>query len=600
MALEVVKSRDDLQEFFEFLYADQSGYVYAPTKQEDEFKQYFFLWPNQKGELYTHIVSSTPTHDVYIAPALFKTDENAQKDNVKGTQVFWVEFDGTLPNDASLEGLPSPSVRIQSSKTGHEHWYWKLDEFIVDTKSIEQVNRGLTYKLGADTSGWDADQVLRPPKTINHKHGRPVSFVGEYPFISSPHDFTNLPAPPVLETAFNQDSLLDTAWIIARYEWAQSDFSFFRSREIPVGERSSAMMRLGYICAETGMQDQEIFSILYSADERWGKFRGRRDRIQRLNDIVSKVRIKYPVSLKNELDLDNLPVFGFNSFNQTDIEVEWVIPDLIQKAGSMLMSSKAGLGKTQLALNFAIKMGLGESFLHYDVTRPFKSVFFSLEMGHAELKYFTKQMDEVLSPRQRALLEENLKIVPLGQALYLDKELGQKAVEKIIQEYEPDGYFFDSLGSTTGDSLGDEKPVKLITDWDARLRQKYNIFSWFIHHNRKATAQNKKPRDLDDIFGSQYIAARATSAYILWRSKDDSTSDIEVINVKKRLAKMEAPYLINRSQGNLWFSESSVIRQAENDDTDYSFSNFSEKQETADSPEGDPDQTDRPDCDIDF
>lgn len=595
MALEIVKQRDDLQEFFEFLYADQTGYVYSPTKQGEEFKVYFFEWPRQRNELYAHIVSNTTQRDVYIAPALFSA-ESARKEYVKGTNVFWVEFDGTLPAEEILQGLPSPSLRIQSSSSGHEHWYWKLDEFQVNVDLIEQVNRGLTYKLGADTSGWDADQVLRPPKTINHKHGRPVSVIGESPILTSADKFGELPAPPKIVSTFSEESLLDTAWIIARYTWDQQDFDFFRTREIPQGERSSAMMRLGYICAEIGMQDQEIFSILYSADERWGKFRGRRDRIQRLNDIVAKARIKHPVAKDAVVDPDNMPIFGFNSFLQTEVTIEWHIPGLLQKSGSMLLTSKPGLGKTRLSLNFAIRLALGRGLLHYEIEKPVRNVFFSLEMGHADLKYFLSQMAAALSSSDLALLEKNLLIVPLGEALYLDKESGQKAVEKVIQQYEPEIYFFDSLGSTTGDSLSDEKTVKAITDWDARLRQNLGVSSWFIHHNRKATAQNKRPRELDDIYGSQYISARATSAYLLWRGKNDSDAEIEVINVKKRLAPMEKPFLITTAD-NLWFEERSVVANVENDGPSYSYSDI---QETDVAPEAPTDQPTRHEPGFDF
>src|SRR5204863_4865370 len=91
--------------------------------------------------------------------------------------------------------LPTPNLRILSSNPGHEHWYWKL-ESLTPAKGLEKVNRAITHMLGADTSGWDANQILRPPLTFNHKRERPVIVTewtaGHY----SPEEFGELPEPP--------------------------------------------------------------------------------------------------------------------------------------------------------------------------------------------------------------------------------------------------------------------------------------------------------------------------------------------------------------------------------------------------------------------
>jgi len=80
------------------------------------------------------------------------------------------------PQEA-LEGqiwVPPPTLIVQSSIEGHNHCYWKLDKFIDDIEVLEDRNRAIAYVMHADTSGWDADQILRPIRTTNHKRNMPV------------------------------------------------------------------------------------------------------------------------------------------------------------------------------------------------------------------------------------------------------------------------------------------------------------------------------------------------------------------------------------------------------------------------------------------
>jgi hypothetical protein len=125
----------ELQDFFSYIYGDQEGYVYAPTRDPEQpdpnlaWEQAFFEWPKERGELVKHIQHSTVKKEVFYGPALF-TQPSSKKEYVKGTYVYWCEFDGNAPTNAGE--LPAPTLRIRSSEPGHEHWYWKLDRFVHD------------------------------------------------------------------------------------------------------------------------------------------------------------------------------------------------------------------------------------------------------------------------------------------------------------------------------------------------------------------------------------------------------------------------------------------------------------------------------------
>lgn len=179
----------ELLDFLEYIWgseasADQPTYVYLPLKESDgspqgKWTKYMFSWPKQKTGIVRHILkfSANPRVDVFFCPALFKA-ANPKKEDVLGSWVLWVDFDGNAPTDwDNLDNglsVPEPSLVIQSSIPGHEHTYWKLDTFIDNPSILEERNRSLAYALHADTSGWDADQILRPPFTINRKRNMPV------------------------------------------------------------------------------------------------------------------------------------------------------------------------------------------------------------------------------------------------------------------------------------------------------------------------------------------------------------------------------------------------------------------------------------------
>ena len=553
----------DMSEFFDFMWGDQFGFVYAPLKHKSDldsngrpvFVQAYFEWPTQKKELIKHCVIGASDYEVYYGPALY-TVPSGKKQDIKGTYVFWTEFDGELPTVEALGNLPSPSLRVRSSEEGHEHFYWKLDYFEIDIESIERANRGLTYQLGADTSAWDANQLLRVVSTYNHKRQKPVHILARNDSTVGAGFFSSIPVPPILVSDVDIAAIPDALEVIAAYKFDKEAFAFFRKPTIPTGSRSAAMMRLGFYCAEMRMTDEEAFSLLLNADERWGKFKDRSDRKRRLLDIINKARLKFPI--QTVVLGPRFPSFQYRDFLAAEIQVEWLIPELLQRGGFFILVGPPGTGKTQLSLQWAIHIALGREFLGYTAEcGPAKVMFYSMEMGHADLKYFISQMDMGLTDEERDLLQTNLIFVPLGHGIMLDRKEDQDEIEAMVELHHPIGVFFDSLGLATTDDLSSESAVKTIMDWNARLRVNAGVFTWFIHHNRKAQSTNKKPNKLEDVYGSQYIVSNATTVVGLW----PRGSDIEVNALKVRLAPMFPQFIIMRGP-NISFRRVSITTQA--------------------------------------
>lgn len=170
---------EELTEFFEFIWQDTKAWVYLPVEFEGKWTPYMFEWPRQKNGVVRHALKwSAITANVFFSPALFKRS-SPKKQYVLGSWTLWVDFDGNAPKEWPYNEIPAPSLIIQSSIVGHQHCYWKLNDFLSDVSVLEDRNRSLAYVGHADTSGWDADQILRPPFVMNHKRGVPV-FIKEW------------------------------------------------------------------------------------------------------------------------------------------------------------------------------------------------------------------------------------------------------------------------------------------------------------------------------------------------------------------------------------------------------------------------------------
>jgi hypothetical protein len=621
---------EGLSKFFEVMWRKVDGWVYLPTNDRrmpptEGWRQYSFHWPDDRDKIVQHVLASAAQGlDAYYTPALFKSSANATKANVMGTHVLWAEFDGgafevwnpveapdppsgtVVPDDPlrpsaghteavggvygpeppvrSLRvyegGLPEPTLRIQTSFDGYEHLYWGFPELITDVQWIEDKNRAITYSVRSDPSGWDATQILRPPFTLNFKHEKPLPVTVvkardenystfRFGFLKPPIQLVNEKIQEIDET-----ELPSAAWLVAKYKWDKTHFDIFMDSNIPIGKRSTALTRLGYFCAEIGMSDEDMYSILKNADDRWGKYRDRNDRKKRLAEIINYVRNKHPNPISEmtfaglldaPLEISKSQAMGLSSFLANEVHIEWAFEGLLERGGFGMLSSLPGVGKTQLSIQLGLAGALGNTFLHWPATKKHKIAFVSLEMSQVGLKVFLSTIaKQYLDSDIVGDLEKNFIVVPIGQPISLDRPEGFKYLETILDEIMPDGIIIDSVGKLTGEELT-EKTSKVLNKVYLMLRSKYNAFIWLIHHNRKATDNNKKPVNLSDIYGSVYIAAEMTSALVIHPDKLDKKV-LEMIPVKQRLSELRNPFKIERNK-NLFYTIVEGSEHKEGDDS---------------------------------
>lgn len=536
----------ELEEFVDLLFKNTDGIVYAPTKQGKRWRQKFFEYPRQKEGLLEHLTSN-PDKDTYLSPALFST-ARIHPTTFKGSYFLYSEFDGNAPADPELE----PTVRIQSGFAGYEHFYWELDTFITDPEELKYMTKRLTYYFDADLSGWDYQQVLRPPGSRNHKRQMTAKLLNKTDVVYSPVSFRSLPDPPTtIDVKIDKSKLPPLQGLMMKYRWPEDAADLLTKSVDELGstavsnwehDRSAAMARLGLHCAEMGMSNDEIYVVLDEVDRRWGKFTGRTDRELRLDGLISYVRTKKAIQADV---VDETVVYRFQDFLETSINIKWVIDGLLPVAGSSVVYGPSGIGKSTFVLRMGIAIATGaEEFLGWPIERKQKVMFVSLEMPHSELKYFIQQMD--LSQQTLSQLQDNFFIWPIGHPYPFDTRDQQSEILRFVDQFEIDLMIIDSLGESSYGSISSQDDMKRLYSFlNEDLRKDRNCGYMFVHHPRKPSGDQKDTVNYDDAYGDTYIINRAQTVIKLTAPRPGR---IKIDVPKSRLSLEQASFYVKRQQ----------------------------------------------------
>jgi archaellum biogenesis ATPase FlaH len=510
----------DLEKFCEFLYGDQKGIVGVGLLADAKMDHSFYQWPEEKDSLYKTIRSNAPAFDVYIIPSLLKL-KRASKVAFEASQVIWADFDGVTP--VLPEGVPEPGMMVQTSTNDHIHAYWRIPRS-ENAEFIESQNKALAYGLHADISGWDITQLLRPPETINHKNGLEVKLLYAQP--QAP--FTSLNLPEIYKTPEirSPGEIPDPTEVFKKL--SKNLLKEVKEATVYFPSRSEFLMAMGHKLAEFGLSFHDVISLVAYIDLRVGKFTERQDRLERYAEIAS-------VAI-NKLD----PTELYEWTSPLDIlnfveDVEYIWEGVLHTTGFLFISGQPGVGKTQLALDMMHAFATKRDWIGIPVVKECKVGFFTLEMSFPEIKEFLKQ--QVREFEEIGTLEKWGANLALSAAPSGDLD----TYWRLLQEKDFDVVFIDSLSEMALEDLKENEARQLIR-WINKVRRELGVAVVVIHHNRKASEGNKKPKSLSDLYGSFMFAAKAESVAFLWDNdpNSDEKSDLELLFPKARLSKQKS------------------------------------------------------------
>ena len=281
------------EDLWHHIYGDERGILalgYAEPAPDAVFHHQYFDYPVQTEQAAGRARElSEGGFNVWHCAHLL-TAKRRVKGNAAVITALYVDGDGAQvpPN------LPQPTAVVTSSP-GREQFYWRLS-MPVPPEIGEGLNRRLAYVLGADKSGWDLTQLLRPPGTKNRKYpDTPAVEIEELE--KNAHDAGDL------------DRLLPQLPKVSRNGYIHSDSPVVppvalgpealkvwygekpKAKDTGEVDRSASLMKIGRVLYDAGASPRVVAEALKERDLTlsYQKYTNRRDADEQYQAIANKL-----------------------------------------------------------------------------------------------------------------------------------------------------------------------------------------------------------------------------------------------------------------------------------------------------------------------
>jgi archaellum biogenesis ATPase FlaH len=279
--------------------------------------------------------------DVYFCPHGFDRKER-KGDYAVRPKCMWADLDEATPNGMR----PKPTIAIESSP-GRFVGVWLVDKPITD-----DLNRQLTYAVGADRGGWDFTQVLRVPGTVNYKyksHPKTRLLWADGPIWRLEDIVKYLPTHTRTDIDEAQGHDLLAQEVYAKYEktlprWVRKELL---QANVKPGKRSDMIWKLEHALLECGMTKDESFVLIKASP--WNKFRGRRDEDKQLQRELQKIIHE---RLDAQVKTDDMNGYQFLRKAISEVEeenVDWIWYPYLARGEVTIIEGDPGIGKSWLA-----------------------------------------------------------------------------------------------------------------------------------------------------------------------------------------------------------------------------------------------------------
>ena len=184
-------------------------------------------------------------------------------------------------------------------------------------------------------------------------------------------------------------------------------------------------------------------------------------------------------------------------FRKENKKHEYLFGKYFPKKSISYIFGEAGVGKTFLIIDFAIRLGAGGIvFGKYECSSK-KVLFFEGDLPEETVSKRVEQLNQ--NDNSNVVFFNRFENHDIDIKLSLTTEQGKEDVEKLVQYHHPDVLFFDTLISFVDNEQSTSSITKSI-DFLRKLANTYNCHIVICHHTRKPKGKDKLR--LSDMFGA--------------------------------------------------------------------------------------------------
>jgi len=364
--------------------------------------------------------------DIYWCPSGFK-DKRRITPFVMEPNLLWADLDDADPREIT----PKPTIAIESSP-GRYVGVW-----VVDKPMTGDINRRLTYAVGADKSGWDLAQVLRIPGTTNYKY-ESLPKVRTLWIDGPNYRLRDIERKlPELAAVDSTDKSLASE-VFKKHEkglpqWLRREL--IDGKPTIKSDRSQMIWKLQNTLIEAGLTREECFLLIEASP--WNKFK---DRPEQLRRELDKIINKKMASAKG------VETYQFLSRSMEEVEAEelnWIWYPYLARGELSILEGDPGLGKSYLAQMVCGALVDGKKLPSVRAGSAVRGKVAVFDLENSAATVTKKRLVENGIKNLRDFYQEE-------EAFHIDQEEKLLHVFDAIERQKPDLVVFDTLNTYIG------------------------------------------------------------------------------------------------------------------------------------------------------
>ena len=487
-------------------------YFCVSTKKGSKWKDNWFS-KDQFDDL-PEFIKDNLDKDVYWCPHGFNK-KSRLKDHAVAPKLLYADLDGANPKEIALK----PTIALESSP-GRFVGFWVVDEPIE-----EQLNRRLSYSIGADVSGWDFSQVLRVPNTKNYKY--PTTPRVRILWNDGPtYEVKRLNRViPRLKNVMGEELDDKAPAIFKKYEkkmprWVRRELLNGKPQQ---GLRSEVIWKLQNELIEIGLSRDEVFELIWACP--WNKFRQRRDGPDQLWRELDKALDQHFSGYRAK-DSEERDPLAFNPLSQSMADVvmrniAWVVPGMYARGEITIVEGDPGLGKSYFQQVVCAALVDGKKIPNESEYEPHKG----------RVAYFDTENTADTVTKLRLIENgcENLEDYRQEESPFsIDDEEKWEKVEEALERFKPDMIVFDTINIYIGsvDTYKSSETQQALSRFKV-LAARHNCSVVLLRHLTKASGSKALYR------GQGSIAFTGVARIVLTVGLSPDDQDIRVVACTK-------------------------------------------------------------------